>query len=188
MLLGEVISKLSSPSGFLPSSAAWPVAVAAVLVLLFEEDSDTRIILTRRSTSLRTHPGEVAFPGGMVEVGEELLTAALRETKEEIALEPDEIKVIGKLEPVSTFSSSLTVQPFVGVLAKRPVLVPSPVEVARIFDVSLVELANSYNVSIGRYIHPLQVFRVQGEIIWGVTARIVLNLLLSIGGLLSEVR
>ena len=67
---------------------------AGVLVVLFEEAGEARLILTRRSTSMRTHRGEVSFPGGRIDPGEDAMAAALREAYEEIALDPAPVTVV----------------------------------------------------------------------------------------------
>src|SRR5437588_12727463 len=112
---------------------------AAVLVPVFEEDGLARLVLTRRSTNLPSHQGQVAFPGGKVHDGETSEAGALREAYEEVGIRPDDVEVIGALEELATVASQFVLVPFVGVLPGRPALVPNPSEVARIFDVALAQ-------------------------------------------------
>ena len=121
---------------------------AAVLVPLFEEGGESRVVLTVRSDQLRSHRGEVAFPGGRLEIGEDVVGAALREAIEEGALDPSLVTVIGQLTSLPTVSSNTVMTPVVATLDRRPALRASPSEVHRIFDVSLSEF-----VADGAFIH-----------------------------------
>lgn len=169
----------------------WPTqANAGVLVPLFEEDGQARIVLTRRSTELRTHQGQVSFPGGRLDAGEDTTAAARREAQEEVGLDPSLVTIVGWLHPLTTLVSSSLIQPVLATLARRPHLVANPTEVERVFDVSLAELAD---VDIfheerwrmaGRAIpgsgddsFPVWFFEVSGEMIWGATARMIYELL-----------
>lgn len=157
---------------------------SAVLAVLFEgPDSEARVILTRRSARLRSHSHQVAFPGGRLDDGETAEQAALRETHEEIGLDPERVRIIGRLEPLFTVVSSSSIAPFVGVVnGPLPSLVPSPAEVERIFDVSLRELADDacyheeiWNFADGTF--PVWFFDVEGDTIWGATARMLRRML-----------
>jgi 8-oxo-dGTP pyrophosphatase MutT (NUDIX family) len=163
---------------------------AGVLVVMFEEAGETRLILTRRSSALRTHRGEVSFPGGRMDRGEDATAAAVREAREEVALDPTLVTVVGWIRPVMTMVSASLIVPVLATVERRPVLTPSPGEVARVFDVSLAELAapdvfheERWSVP-GRAVHgsadgsvPVWFFEVSGEMIWGATARMIHELL-----------
>ena len=163
---------------------------AGVLAALFEEQGEARLVLTRRSSDLRTHQGQISFPGGRIEPGEDAVAAALREAFEEVALEPSSVTVVGWLHPVLTMVSDSFIQPVLGTLGARPRLVASPSEVERVFDVSLAELADPavfreerWRIP-GRVIpgtdddsFPIWIFEVSGELIWGATARMLYELL-----------
>ncbi|HEY3701567.1 MAG TPA: CoA pyrophosphatase [Acidimicrobiales bacterium] len=166
-----------------------PKGEAGVLVPLFEEAGETRVILTRRAAHLRSHTGQVAFPGGRLEPGEGALAGALREAHEEIGLDPGEVEVLGQLAPLATVSSGSRITPFVGAVARRPRLSPNPAEVARIFDVSLADLVNDEVYREERWDlpgqddRPMHFFEIDGETVWGATARILTELLeLVVGG------
>jgi 8-oxo-dGTP pyrophosphatase MutT (NUDIX family) len=163
---------------------------AGVLAPLFEERGEARVVMTRRSADLRTHQGQVSFPGGRLNEGEDASTAALREAHEEVGLDPALVTSVGWLHPVLTMVSASFILPLVGTLAERPRLAPNPGEVERIFDVSLAELADPdifheerWRIP-GRVIagsednsFPLWFFEVSGELIWGATARMLYELL-----------
>lgn len=156
---------------------------AAVLCALFDEDGEAHVLLTRRSSRLRSHTGEVSFPGGRLDPGEAPIAAALREASEEVGLDPATVDIVGQLSPLSTFSSQALITPFVGVLPGRPVLHPNPAEVAHAFDVSLAELASDgvYREELwelpGSGWRALNFFDLEGETVWGATARMLRELL-----------
>jgi 8-oxo-dGTP pyrophosphatase MutT (NUDIX family) len=163
---------------------------AGVLAVFFEEDGEARLVLTRRSAGLRTHQGQVSFPGGRLEDGEDAVAAALREAFEEVDLDPCLVTTVGWLHPLLTMVSASFILPVLGTVEGRPHLVANPSEVERIFDVSLVELADPaifheerWRFS-GRDIagsednsFPVWFFEVSGELIWGATARMLYQLL-----------
>lgn len=163
---------------------------AGVLAACFEEDGEARLVLTRRSSDLRTHQGQVSFPGGRIEKGEAAVEAALREACEEVGLDPSLVTTVGWLHPVLTVVSDSLILPVLATLKKRPRLTASPSEVERIFDVSLAELADPAIFSEerwripGRLIpgsddnsFPMWIFEVSGELVWGATARMLYELL-----------
>jgi 8-oxo-dGTP pyrophosphatase MutT (NUDIX family) len=158
--------------------------------VFFEEAHEARLILTRRSTGLRTHKGEVSFPGGRLDVGEGPAAAALREAHEEVGLDPARVTTVGWLQPVMTMVSASLIVPVIATVAARPQLVVSPAEVERAFDVSLAELAEPGIFHEERWKIPgrtipgtvddafaVGFFEVEGEMIWGATARMLYELL-----------
>jgi 8-oxo-dGTP pyrophosphatase MutT (NUDIX family) len=115
--------------------------LAAVLALLIEEP-DPALLFTERAATLRRHPGEVSFPGGLVEPRDErLVETALRETEEEIGLDPRLPDVVGALPPIHTFVSGILVTPFVAVVRSLPVLRVSRAEIARVLTVGTATLS-----------------------------------------------
>lgn len=172
----------------------WPPAVpaaqvpftgapAAVLVALFEEDGQARVILTRRSSQMRSHTGEVSFPGGRLDPDESPVAAALREATEEISLPPEDVEILGQLEPLATLSSRSGITPFVGLLPARPTLDPNPHEVEHAFDVGLAELMDPALYREERWDTPwgedrsVHFFELPDDVVWGATARILHQLL-----------
>ena len=156
---------------------------AAVLCALFEEAGEAHVILTRRSSRLRSHTGEVSFPGGRLDPGEAPLAAALREATEEVGLDPESVEILGQLSPLSTFSSLAVITPFVGVVPLRPVLRPNPAEVERAFAVSLAELMSDgvYRAELwelpGQGWREMNFFDLIGDTVWGATAHMLRELL-----------
>ena len=163
---------------------------SAVLGVLFEEGDEARLIFTRRSTALRTHRGEVSFPGGRLEGDEDAATGALREAFEEVDLDPSTVTVVGWMHPVMTMVSASLILPVLATVPARPALTPSPAEVERVFDVSLTELADPAVFHEERWSiperhipgsdddsFPVWFFEVSGELIWGATARMLYELL-----------
>jgi 8-oxo-dGTP pyrophosphatase MutT (NUDIX family) len=157
---------------------------AAVLVPLFADASGApHVVLTRRPETLKAHAGQVAFPGGSIEPGEDTLGAALRETQEELGIAPSSVSILGGLDdrPVIT---GFCMTPWVGRIPAGLVYVPSRVEVARVFEVPLHALVDPARTkfrfeTMERNGFPIDVpfFEHDGEIIWGATGRILLQLL-----------
>lgn len=154
-----------------------------MLCALFEEEGAARVILTRRSTALRTHTGQVSFPGGRLDEGELALGAALREATEEVGLDPAVCEVLGELSPLVTVSSGASITPFVAALPGRPLLTPNPAEVERVFDVALSDLtaADVYREEIwpmpGVGDRSMYIYELDGDTVWGATARMLTELL-----------
>ncbi len=152
---------------------------AAVLIAVTERARPT-VILTQRPRSMRDHPGQVAFPGGKIDLGENAIEAALREAHEELALEPSEVRVIGTSDRYHTGTGFL-VTPVLGVIPPDLPLVPSPDEVEAWFEAPLdlvlspaqwTEHEVEWQGAMRRYFE----LQYEGFRIWGVTAAIILNL------------
>ena len=163
---------------------------AAVLAATFGEDDEVRVVLTRRTEWLRSHSHQVAFPGGRCEEGEAPVDAALRESFEEIGLDPTSVEIVGELTRLSTISSpGGGIHPFVGIVpGGRPAYDPNPDEVERVFDVALADLmeAGCFREElwgIGETERPIYFFELDGETIWGATARMLHELLTLLAGL-----
>jgi 8-oxo-dGTP pyrophosphatase MutT (NUDIX family) len=158
------------------------VRASAVLAPLYERDGEAVVVLTRRAQHLRAHRGEVSFPGGGQDPGEDLRVTALREAHEEIGLHPRHVELIGQLDHLQTVTSQSFIVPFVGVLAEVPELVPSPHEVEHVLHVPLSELLDDGVYHAERWgLEPLDrelsFFEVEGDTIWGATAAMLRNLL-----------
>ena len=158
---------------------------SAVLVPLFEDapGEAARVVLTRRAAHLRSHTHQVAFPGGRLDQGEEPLDAALREAAEEVGLDPAVSEIIGELSPLTTISSGASIVPFVAVLPGRPALHANPAEVERVFDVALSDLTapDVYREEIwpipGTGDRSMYLYELDGDTVWGATARMLTELL-----------
>jgi 8-oxo-dGTP pyrophosphatase MutT (NUDIX family) len=163
---------------------------SAVLAALYddgrkEEVGGAHVILTRRAGHLRSHRGEVSFPGGRVDPGDaDLVATALREAHEEIALDPASVEVVGELDHLMTMWSGASIVPFVGALAGPPSeLRPNPDEVERILQVPLAELLLDEVFSEEVWPLPgggerkLWFFALHGDTVWGATAAMLRDLL-----------
>lgn len=194
--LSRVITSLRAAGPPRPSPWEPPLGArrSAVLVPLFEEGSEAWVVLTRRAQHLRAHKGEVAFPGGRQDDGETLVEAALREAREEIALETSVVEIVGELDHLATVSSNSSIVPFVGVLPGRPVgLLPNPDEVEAVLVVPLGELLHDdvFRSELWPWQdetgllgdRPLYFFDLYGDTIWGATGRMIVNLLEIVLGL-----
>jgi coenzyme A diphosphatase NUDT7 len=109
---------------------------AAVLVCLFEKDGDWHVLLTKRSEHLRTYPGQVCFPGGRMDGQETVIETALREAKEEIGMDSNDLSVIGTLSPVVA-KPRLFVYPVVALYSGKMDKLHKNEEVALIFSCPL---------------------------------------------------
>jgi len=179
------------PGGAPPPALAGAPRPSAVLAPLFEETGETRVLLTRRASTLRNHQSEVSFPGGRVDGGETLAEAALREAWEEVGIEPATVTLVGRLSPLMTFSSGALITPFVGVLPGRPPLRVNAAEVERAFDVALADLLapgvyHAERWEIGGAARNLHFFDLPGDIVWGATGRMLWELLARVTGTVTE--
>lgn len=151
-------------------------SLAAVLVPVVVAGPEPRLVFTRRSDQLSRHAGEISFPGGLLDPGEEPLAAALREAREELGLSPDAVEVLGALPPVHTVVSGVLVVPFVGLLREEPSFAPNASEIAEVLEFSLPALAAAGQEreleGEGRRFMSY-VFDMGGTVIWGATARIL---------------
>jgi 8-oxo-dGTP pyrophosphatase MutT (NUDIX family) len=154
---------------------------AGVLVPLFVEDGDLHVVFTVRGDDLRRHPGEISFPGGRREPEDpDLLATALREAHEEIGLPADTVEVIGALQPTSTFVTSYSIYPFVGLVPTGSRWTAQVTEVAEVIELPLPALRAGYaRRRISRRGVPIRTdtYVVGDHLIWGATARILTDLL-----------
>jgi 8-oxo-dGTP pyrophosphatase MutT (NUDIX family) len=155
---------------------------AAVLVLVVPgDDGEALVVLTERVDQGGHHSGEVSFPGGRAEAGDPDPTAtALREAAEEVGLDPEgaELRVIGHLEPFWIPVSDYQVTPVLAIAGRRPILVPSPSEVARIVEAPLGAFLPDGPIEIVEAVigdWPLRygAYQVEDLHVWGATARIL---------------
>ena len=152
---------------------------AAVLVAITDRPAPG-LILTLRHADLRTHAGQVAFPGGRIDDGETARAAALREAHEELALDPGHVRILGQADPYRTVTG-FAVIPIVGLIAPGLPLVRNPAEVEDWFEAPLdfvLDPINHKRMSTefqGRMRHYYQI-NWQGRRIWGATAAMLVNL------------
>ncbi len=154
---------------------------AAVLVPLIMHEAGASILLTKRTDHLKDHAGQVSFPGGRVEEGDESATAtALRETKEEVGIDASYIEIVGKLDIYET-RTGFRITPVVGLVEPRFSLTLEEFEVAEAFEVPLSHVLDPVNherstlVWRGAERHFYAV-RYGERYIWGATAGMIVNL------------
>ena len=138
------------------------------------------VILTQRPTTMRDHPGQVAFPGGKLEPGEDAVTAALREAQEELALAPEAVQLIGTTDRYKT-GTGFDITPVLGVIAPDLPLRPDPREVESWFEAPLSLIMDADNWTRNEVfwkgaMRPYLELDYQGYRIWGVTAAICFDL------------
>ena len=165
-----------------PYVPAQMARTSAVLVALHDSPDGPCVVLTRRTAHLSSHKGEMSFPGGRVEEGESLVEAALREAEEEVGLDPAIVTPVGQLDALSTIVSQSAIHPVVATLVSFPDLVPHEAEVERIVHVPLAELASAdtYRHEVwerGSGPFDIHFFEIEGDTVWGATARMLHQLL-----------
>ncbi|WP_254543365.1 NUDIX hydrolase [Halomarina pelagica] len=155
---------------------------AAVLVPIVDRGGDPHLLFTKRADHLGEHPGQMSFPGGGREPGDDdLLGTALREANEEIGLDPASVEVVGRLDDIRTVTS-YSVRPFVARIPDRE-YAPDEREVAEIAVLSIADLIDPDNYESERREHPhygeirLHFFRVGGYTVWGATGRMLVQFL-----------
>jgi 8-oxo-dGTP pyrophosphatase MutT (NUDIX family) len=163
---------------------------AAVLVALYVDGGDLRTVFTRRRHDLRSHAGEISFPGGRRDEDEDdLRVTALREAEEEIGLPREEVRIVGALTPTPTVATSYAVYPFVGLIEHGRAWTLSAHEVDEVIELRLTDLRAAHERR--RLMHRGIPFRSdvysvgEGLVIWGATARIVGDLLARVEPLLG---
>lgn len=155
---------------------------AGVLALLYPWNGELYLILTRRTERLRHHQAQISFPGGKQEPGEDLVQTALRETREELGIQPEFLQVLGALTPLYIPPSNYCIHPIVASLSQRPELILSPKEVEEAIEVPVAHLLESQNVHEELWTIrgiPVRVpfYFFKGNKIWGATAMVLAELL-----------
>ena len=152
---------------------------AAVLVPLYGEALTA--VFTERRADLRRHAGEISFPGGRQDHPEEdLRSTALREAHEEIGLDPAGVELVGALPPVGTFVTGYRIFPFVGLIEPDQHWRPQASEVEKVLEFTLADLMAGHEMQrLIRKGVPIKTptYCVDGNLVWGATARIVQHLL-----------
>lgn len=175
--------RLSSPPP--QRLAASDLRQAAVLVPLYVDAGELWTVLTKRTDDLPTHRGQIAFPGGGREPKEDPWAAALRETQEEIGLDPKAVLRLGELDEGET-PAGFRVIPCVGAIPFPYEASPNAAEIAEVFSLPLSAFTNprmveERPVKINGVERLLRIYHVGNRQIWGLTARVLQNLLIRVG-------
>jgi len=157
---------------------------AAILVPLFFDKGIWKLLFIRRSNIGEFHRGEVAFPGGGKEsVDQNMAETALRETREELGILPENIQILGEMKPLPTISKYF-VTPIVGLLKTPMEIKPNSIEVARVFSIPLDWLMNDENWGLNTFeidnrgkISTIVYNTFDEEKLWGFTAKVTQNLI-----------
>ncbi|MDF1513375.1 MAG: CoA pyrophosphatase [Anaerolineae bacterium] len=175
--------KMAPPNRISQPSPGKETRTSAVLILLYPTPDGIVIPFTLRLDTLAHHPGEICFPGGGVEEGDSTLEfTALRETAEELGLDPSSVQILGSLTPLYVSASRNFVHPIVGWVSSRPVYSPSSLEVERIIEIQIERLIDRQNIGThyrqrGREVLTAPCYRINSDSIWGATAMILSELL-----------
>ncbi|HEY7805859.1 MAG TPA: CoA pyrophosphatase [Croceibacterium sp.] len=166
----------------LRDDSAWapPELRPAAVLIAVTDRPDPGVLLTHRPDSMPSHPGQVAFPGGKLEPGEDAVAAALREAREELAIDPGVVRIVGTSESFVT-GSGFTLTPVLGLVPPDLAIVPEPREVASWFEAPLRFVLDQANhvTKVGLFRgHEREYTEIdwQGHRIWGITASILSNL------------
>ncbi len=154
---------------------------SSVLILLYpgKKNPQPSFVVILRPTYEGIHSGQISLPGGRFELPDEnLMQTALRETSEEIGMDPAGVTIIGKLTELYIPPSNYLVQPFVGFTSASPVFIPHPKEVEQIIEIPVRHLLDENNlvqkeISIGGIQFSAPSFVISGTTIWGATAMIL---------------
>ncbi len=151
---------------------------AALLVPLMFENDQWHLLLTRRADSLRSHSGEVAFPGGMWEESDHFpVVTALREAYEEVGLSQDAVNVLGLLEAQQTRRET-KVRPVVACIPSTAPLLANEAEIASIFKVPLAFVSEDQRLRTDIFRHHwVPAYDYQGYEIWGFTSAVIIRMM-----------
>lgn len=185
---GRAAMQAMAPEGrqYVPASEALAegAALAAAVALLYPPkpaSAEAWIALTLRRADMRVHPGQVSLPGGRIDPGETVETAALRELSEELAVTASEVALLGRLSPLYIAPSGFVLQAVVATSAKRPGFRPNPAEVAAVIETPLASFVGSAHRrresrSFGDPSRSVPFFEIQGHKVWGATAMLLAEL------------
>lgn len=152
---------------------------AGVLILLYPKNDELHVVFIKRSEYDGVHSGQISLPGGKFEHGDHTLeNTALRESNEEVGIDPEKTNIIGKLTPLHIPVSNFYVVPFVGFYNTTPEFKPDPNEVEKIIEIKLSDLLDPENCTLqefhyGDLAFTAPIYKSKELVIWGATAMIL---------------
>jgi 8-oxo-dGTP pyrophosphatase MutT (NUDIX family) len=158
-----------------PPGSLVPAAVLLVLV----DRGEPHVVFAKRTDRVGHHPGQIAFPGGVVKAADPSpLAGALRECEEEIALPRDAVEPLGTLDDTETFATNFVITPFVGVVRQPVVWQPDGEEIEKVIEIPFAALVADGTFRVEHWersgvTRPVYFYDYQGETVWGATARIL---------------
>jgi 8-oxo-dGTP pyrophosphatase MutT (NUDIX family) len=179
----ELVRRRLAPADAVPLPPTREHKAAAVLLPLMVHGGESTLLYTRRNDHMKTHAGQVAFPGGRLDLtDQDLVSAALRETYEEVGIHPAKIHVLGSFPGRRTLQTDIMVTPFVGVISNGAETQADPKEVAEIFYVPLAALRDRrYRTKVqpagSTRIGQLPAIVYEGHTIWGLTYYLTMSFL-----------
>ena len=170
--LGSISGKSIPNLGLIPS---------AVLVLLYLKNDEVNVLLNKRSETVEHHKNEISFPGGRMDKHDHsLFDTALRETKEEIGVSPDDVNMFGQLDQVETMTG-YSITPYVGTIPEKYNFNINSAEVSKLLEIPLFKfndvtvLRKELRYFNGNWLSKHN-YVYEGHLIWGATANIIGNL------------
>jgi 8-oxo-dGTP pyrophosphatase MutT (NUDIX family) len=159
---------------------------AGVLLLVYPRPVAAHLVLTVRRGDLPQHAGQISLPGGAIDPGESTASAALREAQEEIGLAPGAARLLGALSPLAVPVSRFVLHPWIGIADATPALTANALEVERMLEVALEDLADPDNAAVecrrrGDQDVLVPYFRVEDVKVWGATAMVLAEFLALLG-------
>ncbi|RLD63441.1 MAG: coenzyme A pyrophosphatase [Bacteroidetes bacterium] len=178
-LPGESAHKIMSPSFRFNNYSSKSPVKSSVLILLYPYNNDIYTVLIKRAEYDGFHSAQISFPGGKYESSDNVLSqTALRETYEEIGIEPELIKIIGPISSIYIPISNYTAQPFIGYVNKKPDFKIDTFEVSNVINVKISELLDNVNkknglFKVGNKKIQAPYYNANGNKIWGATAMVL---------------
>jgi 8-oxo-dGTP pyrophosphatase MutT (NUDIX family) len=156
---------------------------AAVLLPIVDHAGEPYVLFTKRTSRVGHHKGQISFPGGVIDPGDDsVLAAALRECEEEISLPREAVEPLGALDDTETFATSFVITPIVGAVWRQVAWQPDGEEIEKVIEVPFDLLAAEGSCRVEHWerdgvTRPVYFFDYKGETIWGATARILVGFL-----------
>jgi 8-oxo-dGTP pyrophosphatase MutT (NUDIX family) len=169
-----------------------PPRPGSVLILLYENGNEILFPLIKRAEYNGAHSGQVSFPGGKAEPGEDSIQTALREAEEEIGIDPSSVRVLGRLSDFFVIPSNFMVTPVVASFQGVPSFRPDPYEVVRVLQGNVTHLLREDAIrtreilAAGHYRMNAPHFEIENEIVWGATAMMLNEFRLVLREIMSE--